>query len=77
MTNKTESILSIQNRLLTQLQQAETPVAVYLQNGIKLKIKIAGLDTHVSMLHSSTANSQMIYKHAILTFQPQEEKPVL
>ncbi len=71
MTDIKEFVVSKQDRLLRQLQQAAIPVAVYLKNGIKLQGKIVGFDTLVIMLRSPTAITQMIFKHAILTLQPQ------
>jgi host factor-I protein len=69
--NRKEPVISRQDRALQQLQQAAIPVAVYLKNGIKLQGKIAQFDSLVIMLHSNTGVTQMIFKHAILTLQPQ------
>ena len=71
MTDKKEPMMSRQDRVLQQLQQAGIPVAVYLQNGIKLQGKIVQFDSLVIMLRSPTGITQMIFKHAILTLQPQ------
>lgn len=71
MTDKKEPARSQQDRLLQQLQQTAIPVAVFLQNGIKLQGKIVEFDSLVIMLRSPTAITQMIFKHAILTLQPQ------
>ena len=71
MDDRKEPVISRQDRALQQLQQAAIPVAVYLQNGIKLQGKIAQFDSLVIMLHSTTGITQMIFKHAILTLQPQ------
>ena len=71
MKDESEPMVSKQDLMLRQLQQTEVPVAVYLQNGIKLQGKIVGFDTQVIMLHSPSAITQMIYKHAILSLQAQ------
>ena len=71
MTDKTEPMISRQDRVLQQLQQSAIPVAVYLHNGIKLQGKIVQFDSLVIMLRSPTGITQMIFKHAILTLQPQ------
>lgn len=70
MDNKKEPVISQQDRALQQLQQAALPVAVYLQNGIKLQGTIVGFDTRVILLRGPTDTTQMIFKHAILTLQP-------
>ena len=71
MDDRKESVISQQERVLQQLQQAAIPVAIFLQSGVKLQGKIAGFDSLVIMLLSPTGITQMIYKHAILTLQPQ------
>jgi len=71
MDDKINPAISKQDCLLKQLQQAAIPVAVYLQNGIKLQGKIVGFDSLVIMLRSPNAITQMIFKHAILSLQPQ------
>jgi len=71
MEGKISPPISQQDRLLKQFQQAAIPVAAYLQNGIKLQGKIVGFDSLVIMLRSPNAITQMIFKHAILSLQPQ------
>ena len=71
MDDKKELVISRQDRVLRQLQQAGLPVAAYLQNGVKLQGKIVEFDTLVIMLRSPTGITQMIYKHAILSLQAQ------
>jgi len=68
---KKELIISQETRVLRQLQQAKISVAIFLQSGIKLQGSIVGFDTWTILLRSQTAVTQMIYKHAILTVQPQ------
>jgi len=69
--DKKEPVISREERVLQQLQQAAIPVAIYLQSGIKLQGTIVGFDTWVILLRSPTTITQMIFKHAILTVQPQ------
>lgn len=58
-----------QENLLAQLQQSQAPVCIYLLNGVKLQGYIAKFDSHVIVLRSAS-NSQMVFKHAILTIVP-------
>ena len=70
MIDKNGSIISRQDRVLRQLQEAAIPVALYLKNGIKLQGKIEHFDSLVVMLRNPAGITQMIFKHAILTLQP-------
>lgn len=58
-----------QDELLKQLQQAKTPVAIFLKSGIKLQGIIHHFDSLVIILRDQGV--QLIYKHSILTIVPQ------
>lgn len=62
---------SIQNKYLTELITNQTPVSLYLINGIKLSGVIFEIDD-VSVLLRDTKNTvtQLIYKSAISTIVP-------
>ena len=62
-------VLSRQDILLTQLQQAKVPVCMYLRSGVKLEGFIKGFDSGVIILRTS-GKEQMLYKHTILTIVP-------
>ena len=59
---------SLQEPFLTTLRLEQTPVAIYLINGIKLQGQFESFDQFVIVLKSSV--SQMVYKHAISTVVP-------
>lgn len=58
----------LQNEFLNKIKEEQTPVAIYLVNGIKLQGQIESFDDHVILLKNSV--TQMIYKHAISTIVP-------
>ena len=59
---------SLQDPFLNALRKEETPVSIYLVNGIKLQGKIDSFDQFVVLLSNSV--NQMVYKHAISTVVP-------
>ncbi len=71
MEDSKNSLIARQDRLLQQLQQAAIPVAIYLKNGIRLQGEVVGFDSHILMLRSPITITQMIYKQAVLSIQPQ------
>lgn len=58
----------LQDAFLSQLKNSETPVSVFLVNGIKLHGTIHDYNEHVILLKS--AQTQMIFNHAISTVVP-------
>ena len=64
---------SIQEQFLTALETDRRPVTVFLMNGYQLKGYVAGHDTF-SVILMTDGKQQMIFKHAISTFTP--EQPV-
>lgn len=61
----------IQNDYLEKLCADDSPVSVYLVNGIKLLGQISGYDAEVVLLRDSKNTcDQLIYKHAISTIVP-------
>ncbi|PJD91602.1 MAG: RNA chaperone Hfq [Legionella sp.] len=59
---------TLEDTFLAQLKQDETPVSIFLINGIKLHGVVDDYDEYVVMLKS--AATQMIFKHAISTVVP-------
>lgn len=59
-----------QATFLNPLIKHQTPVHIYLINGIKLQGKITAVDAMVIVL-TNDENDQLIYKHAISTVLPQ------
>lgn len=64
---------TMQERFLTQVEQLQRPVVVFLMNGYQMKGQIAEHDTFAVLLITD-GKQQMIYKHAISTIVP--DKPV-
>ena len=57
-----------QEIFLKILTKEQTPVAIYLINGIKLQGQIESFDDEVVLLKSSV--TQLVYKHAVSTIVP-------
>lgn len=62
---------SIQEQFLTALETDRRPVTVFLMNGYQLKGYVAGHDTF-SVILMTDGKQQMIFKHAISTFTPEQ-----
>lgn len=61
-------VQDLRNAFLAQLKQDETPVSIFLVNGIKLHGVVDDYDDDVIMLRSTA--TQMVFKHAISTVVP-------
>ncbi len=61
-------VQDLRNAFLAQLKQDETPVSIFLVNGIKLHGVVDDYDDDVIMLKSTA--TQMVFKHAISTVVP-------
>ncbi|HEY6645142.1 RNA chaperone Hfq [Povalibacter sp.] len=59
---------SSQDQILGALQNAGTPVSIYLVNGIRLQGVIVSFDRFAVMLGNGVV--QFVYKHAIATVVP-------
>jgi len=59
---------SLQDPFLNALRKENTPVSIYLVNGIKLQGQVESFDQFVVLLKNTV--SQMVYKHAISTIVP-------
>lgn len=70
MENKTPSL---QDAFLSRLRTDQTPVSIYLVNGIKLTGKIDAFDTYTIMLKNGV--TQAVFKHAISTIHPETGVP--
>ncbi len=58
----------LSNHFLENLKEQNTPVSIFLVNGIKLQGRISDHDCEVILLQSTV--SQMVYIHAISTIVP-------
>ncbi len=65
----TERPPSLQDTFLNHVRDQETPLTVFLTNGVKLQGVIASFDNFSVMLVRD-GFSQLIYKHAISTVMP-------
>jgi host factor-I protein len=65
----TERPPSLQDTFLNHVREQETPLTVFLTNGVKLQGVIASFDNFSVMLVRD-GFSQLIYKHAISTVMP-------
>jgi host factor-I protein len=58
----------LQDSFLEQLKEGNTPVSVYLVNGIKLQGQIVSFSDGALFLKNTM--TQMVFKHAISTIVP-------
>jgi RNA chaperone Hfq len=56
----------LQDDFLENLQSSQSPVSIFLVNGVKLHGTIDTFDTEVICLKGA-ANTQIVYKHAVST----------
>lgn len=63
----------LENEFLEKLKEKQTPVAVYLVNGIKLQGHVESFDEQIILLKNSV--TQMVYKHAVSTIVPGHYQP--
>jgi len=59
---------SLQDTFLDTLRKEQTPVSMFLVNGIKLVGQILSFDQYVILLKNSV--TEVVYKHAISTVVP-------
>jgi host factor-I protein len=64
---------SLQEVFLGAVRRAEEPVTMFLVNGVMLQGEIAAFDLFCMLLQREGL-SQLVYKHAVSTVQP--ERPV-
>ncbi|NWL90381.1 MULTISPECIES: RNA chaperone Hfq [unclassified Paenibacillus] len=62
--------INIQDTFLNQLRKESIPVTVFLTNGFQIRGTIKAFDNFTIVIDSD-GRQQMVYKHAISTFQPQ------
>lgn len=60
---------NLQDVFLNTLKKEQTPVSLFLVNGIKLQGKIDSFDQYAIMLKNRDSQ-QLVYKHAISTIAP-------
>jgi host factor-I protein len=59
----------LQEVFLTAVRRADEPVTMFLVNGVMLQGQVAAFDLFCLLLHRE-GMSQLVYKHAISTVQP-------
>lgn len=64
----------IQERFLNHISQTESPVTVFLVNGVKLQGVVTQFDTETLLLRRD-GHVQLVYKHAISTIMPSGPMP--
>ncbi len=62
--------VNIQDTFLNQVRKENIPVTVFLTNGFQLRGLVRAFDNFTVVIESD-GKQQMIYKHAISTFNPQ------
>ncbi|ANS74657.1 RNA chaperone Hfq [Paenibacillus yonginensis] len=62
--------INIQDTFLNQLRKESIPVTVFLTNGFQIRGTVKAFDSFTIVIDSD-GRQQMVYKHAISTFQPQ------
>lgn len=65
----TRSQGNMQDSFLNQVRRDNTPVTVYLVNGVQIKGYIRGFDSFTVVLQSE-GRQLLIYKHALSTIAP-------
>ncbi|MED4311475.1 RNA chaperone Hfq [Heyndrickxia coagulans] len=63
--------INIQHQYLNQLRKDGTVVTVFLMNGFQLRGQVKGFD-NFTVLIETDGKQQLVFKHAISTFQPQK-----
>jgi host factor-I protein len=64
-----DNIHRLQDTFLEHLQRKQTPVTIFLSNGVRLQGIVAGFDAFCVLLDCN-GHQQIIYKHAITTTSP-------
>lgn len=63
--------INIQDQYLNQLRKDGTVVKVFLMNGFQFRGQVKGFD-NFTVLIETDGKQQLVFKHAISTFQPQK-----
>ena len=71
MEKSTES--DIQSYYLAKAKKQHTPMIIYTMNGFQVKCRIIDYD-RFTILVDSDGVEKMLYKHAVSTIQPDEQK---
>ena len=68
-----ERAQNLQDTFLNHVRKSKTPLTIFLVNGVKLQGVVTWFDNFCVLLRRD-GHSQLVYKHAISTVQP--ERPV-
>lgn len=63
-------VTNLQDVYLNQIRKTNTPIIIYLVNGVQLRGVVRAFDNFTVLLESD-GRSDLIYKHAISTITPQ------
>ncbi|SDC04833.1 host factor-I protein [Melghirimyces thermohalophilus] len=66
--------VNIQDRFLDHLRKQQTPVTVFLTNGVQIRGAIEGHDQYTIYLNTKSGPPRMLYKQFVSTIVP--SKPV-
>ncbi|WP_309627381.1 RNA chaperone Hfq [Brevundimonas sp.] len=62
---------NLQDTFLNSVRKTKTPLTIFLVNGVKLQGIVTWFDNFCVLLRRD-GQSQLVYKHAISTIQPDE-----
>jgi host factor-I protein len=68
-THTSQSTQAVQDLFLGHISKTETPVTVFLMNGVKLQGIVTRFD-EASLMLRRDGHSQLVYKHAVSTIMP-------
>lgn len=66
---------NIQDVFLNEIRKENTPVTIYLTNGVQLRGLIRGFDPFTVLLESPGRPTQIVYKHAMTSIVPARPVP--
>ena len=66
---KMEGKMNLQDTFLNEARKENTPVSIFLMNGVQLKGKVKSFDSFTVLLEVDR-RMNMVYKHAISTITP-------
>lgn len=64
----------IQDGFLTEAQNRQTCMVIYMMNGFQMRGKVIGFDDY-SILVESDGKQQLLYKHAVSTLAVDTQRP--
>lgn len=71
--NNTKSTINLQDVFLNSVRKENATVVIYLVNGFQIRGTVIGFDNFTVIIEND-AKQQLVYKHAISTIAPINEK---